>query len=83
MFLDDVDCLVEIVSCLIHALCYYGRHWLPLVSNALGEGLVALGEAFLECNTRGRLPGVSLHEKGVFPESQKSYTWGRLSREPS
>jgi len=53
------------------------------VSNALGEGPVALGEAFLECNTRGRVPGISLYGKDVFPESQKSCTRRRLSREPS
>jgi len=54
---------------------HYGREWLPLVPNALGE-------AFSECNTRGRASGVSLHGKDVFPKSRKSYTQGRLSREP-
>ena len=67
----------------IQHITHYGKQRLPLVSNALGEGPVALGEAFSECNTRGRGPEVSLHGKGVFPESRKLCTRGRLSREPS
>jgi len=36
---------------------HYRNCWLPRVPVALGEGPVALGEAFPECNTRGRASG--------------------------
>jgi hypothetical protein len=52
---------------------------LPRVPNALGEGAKTLGEAFPECNTRGRASGDASHGEEVFPECQKSYTRGRCN----
>jgi len=62
------------VVCTREGAWHYGKQRLPLVSNALGEGPVALGEEG---------PGVSLHGKDVFHESRKSCTRVMLSREPS
>jgi hypothetical protein len=45
----------------------YGSQWLPRVPVALGEGTVALGEAFPECNTRGRGSGEAAHGEQAFP----------------
>jgi hypothetical protein len=59
---------------------HYRRRLLPRVPNALGEGPKTLGEAFPECNTRGRASGDASHGKEAFPECQKSYTRGSLPR---
>jgi hypothetical protein len=47
---------------------HYRRQLLPRVPNALGEGPKTLGEAFPECNTRGRASGDASHGKEAFPE---------------
>jgi hypothetical protein len=62
--------------------CHYSSHLLPRVPQALGEEPKALGEAFPECNTRGRASGDAPHGEGLFPECQKSYTRGSLPRVP-
>jgi hypothetical protein len=49
---------------------------LPRVPQALGEEAKTLGEAFPECNTRGRASGEAAHGEELFPECQKSYTRG-------
>ena len=49
---------------------HYGRHWLPLVPNALGEGPDALGEAFSECNTGEDCPGYLFTGKTSFPRAK-------------
>jgi hypothetical protein len=59
---------------------HYRRQLLPRVPNALGEGAKTLGEAFPECNTRGRASGDASHGEETFPECQKSYTRGSLPR---
>jgi hypothetical protein len=46
-------------------LHHYGRHMLPQMPNALVEGTKTLGEAFPECNTRGRASGDASHGKGL------------------
>jgi hypothetical protein len=61
---------------------HYRSHPLPRVPKALGEEPKTLGEAFPECNTRGRASGEVVHGEEVFPECQKSYTRGRLPRVP-
>jgi hypothetical protein len=48
--------------------CHYRRRRLPRVYLALGEEGKTLGEAFPECNTRGRGSGDASHGKDVFPE---------------
>jgi hypothetical protein len=62
-------------------IAHYGRQGLPRVPIALGEGPVALGEDFPECNSRGRGFGEEAHGEAAFPECQKLYTRGRLHRE--
>jgi disease resistance protein RPM1 len=62
---------------------HYRSRLLPRVPNALGEGAATLGEAFPECNTRGRASEDASHGKEAFPESQKSCTRGSLPRVPS
>jgi hypothetical protein len=47
------------------------------------HGPKTLGEAFPECNTRGRASGDASHGKVAFLECQKSYTRGSLPRVPS
>jgi hypothetical protein len=49
---------------------HYRKQRLPLVSKALGEGPVALGEAFSECNTRGRAPGYLFTGKTSSPRAK-------------
>jgi hypothetical protein len=61
---------------------HYRSHPLPRVPQALGEELKTLGEAFPECNTRGRASGEAAHGEELFPECQNSYNWGRLPRVP-
>jgi hypothetical protein len=51
-----------------------GRQGLPQVP-------VALGEAFPECDSRGRGFGEEAHGEAAFPECQKLHTRGRLHRE--
>jgi hypothetical protein len=46
---------------------HYGSQWLPRVP-------VALGEAFPECNTRGRGSGEATHGEQAFPECHISHT---------
>jgi hypothetical protein len=60
---------------------HYGRQVLPRVPTALGEGSVALGEGFPECNSRGRGSGEEAHGEAAFPECQQLHTRGRLHRE--
>jgi hypothetical protein len=68
---------------IFHFLYYnhYGRRDLPRVQDALGEGPVALGEAFPECNSWGRGSGKELHGEAAFPESRKLHTQGRIHQE--
>jgi hypothetical protein len=51
---------------------HYKRQLLPRVSNALEEGAKTLGEAFPECNTRGRASGDAPHGEEAFPECHPS-----------
>lgn len=64
----------------ISGLAHYGRHGLPQVQDALGEGPVALGEAFPDATLGEGSPG-SAPREAAFPESRKSHTRGRIHRE--
>ena len=49
---------------------------------ALGKEGFALGKVFVECCTRQRAVGISLHDKGFFAECYISGTRQRISRVP-